>query len=149
MVLLLLPMQQSIRSVSMEVTLLDSKHITLLPSKGCSSPNSLKILLFFHFRGVLFATSAFGLTSIASAPFFSGARAEHLRSPAFFTLLFHIHSLLSFFAHSLVVAGEASASTLPVPSIQAVSLFSFWRGSSPPQGPILDHVFLQKFLMSM
>jgi hypothetical protein len=112
-----------------------SKHVTLPPSKGCLSPNSLKFVPFFHFRGVLFAMSAFGLTSIVSAPFFSGARPEHLCGPAFFVPLFHIHSLLSFLPHSLTLGRPVLLP--PVPPIQAVSLFPFWRRSTPPQSPIL------------
>jgi hypothetical protein len=124
MELLLLPMQRSIRSVSMEASLLDSKHVTLLTSKGCSSPNSLMVLSLFHFRDVLLATSAFDLASIASTPFFSGARPEHLHDLAVVS-----HSLFRFIpAHSFLLS--------PVPPIQAVLLFPFWRGSTPPQCPI-------------
>jgi hypothetical protein len=141
MELLLLPTQRSICSVSMEASLLDSKHVTLLPSKGCSSPNSLGVLPLFHFRDVLLATSAFGLASIASAPFFSGARPKHLHGLAVVS-----HSLFRFIHCSFILAREASTSTSPVPPIRAVSLFSFWRGSTPPQGPMLVMSF-QKTLI--
>jgi hypothetical protein len=35
-------------SISMEVTFLGFEHVTLLPSKGCSSPNSLTVLPLFR-----------------------------------------------------------------------------------------------------
>jgi hypothetical protein len=87
-------------------------HVTLLPSKGCSSPNSLTVPPLFQ----LFCWQCLcGVPSIASAPFSSGARLEHLHDPAFVDPLFRIHASHSFSPHSLwggwcfYITGSSSA----------------------------------------
>jgi hypothetical protein len=115
------------------------QHVTLLPSKGCSSPNSLtvlplfqvfcwqrlhSVLLFFSRHFVVFLLLHPPLSSVVLAP----STCMVQRS--------HIHSSHSFALHSPLRGRPVLLP--PVPPIRVVSLFSFWRGSAPPRCPIFD-----------
>jgi hypothetical protein len=124
----------------MEVSLLDSKHVTLLPAKGCSSPNSLTVLplyqvfcwqrlhsvLLFFLRCSFYRTRPSLQWCSPRALAWSSVRRSRCLT----------FTRCSFSPHSLSLGRPVLLP--PVPPIRAVSLSSFWKGSTPPQGPIHD-----------
>jgi hypothetical protein len=88
-------------------------------------------LPFFCFDVRFFRSWFFQPRFIHPPPFFQSARPEHFRGLAVVS-----HSIFRFILRTFNLAGEAGTSMLPVPPILAVSFFSFWRGSTPPQSPI-------------
>jgi hypothetical protein len=74
-----------------------------------------------------------------SALSFKGVRPEqlHVRIPVCSCSHHHPEVFAFFFSLSLTHSMGAGASTLPALALSSVS-FLFWKGSTPPQGQILD-----------
>jgi hypothetical protein len=133
-------------SISRELSLLDSKHVTLLPSRGCSSPNSLKVRLLFRFLRcsssacylhcsfVLMSDSSVcdssSLNSSICPHFFQSARPEHFRGVAVVS-----HLLFRFIHCSFILARETGTSTT---SSSNTGRFPFFvlEGPTPPWCPL-------------
>ena len=111
------------------ITLLDSKQVSLLPSKGGSSPNSLNVPPWI--LGVSLPMSAFDLAVFLPHPPLSSVVLASSTSVAenLSIALFYIHSFL--IQSSFTFAREAGVSlTGPFPFLP------FWKGKTPPQCPM-------------